>query len=146
MNIQLKFICGLVLIRWDWVTFDVETQLSTEQVKKINIIPNVANKFLEESRQSFLKYIAQKTVVFAKNSDLIFSRIDENFNKAVEAFHAISSELKHSEPEELFCNSELLKSQLLDYSLVEFGSTSIFAKDQIVYNTTPQPSFNKKFN
>ena len=36
-------------------TFDVETQLSTEQVKKIGIIPNVANKFLEESRQSFLK-------------------------------------------------------------------------------------------
>ncbi|MBO6607711.1 transcription-repair coupling factor [Psychroserpens sp.] len=127
-------------------TFDVETQLSTEQVKKINIIPNVANKFLEESRQSFLKYIAQKTVVFAKNSDLLFSRIDENFNKAVEAFHALSSELKHSEPEELFCNSTLLKSQLLDYTLVEFGSSSVFAKENIICHTTPQPSFNKQFN
>lgn len=127
-------------------TFDVETQLSTEQVKKINIIPNVANKFLEESRQSFLKYIAQKTVVFAKNSDLLFSRIDENFNKAVDAFHALSSELKHSEPEELFCNSTLLKSQLLDYTLVEFGTSSVFSKDDIIYNTTPQPSFNKQFN
>lgn len=29
-------------------TFDVETQLSTEKVKKITIVPNVANKFLEE--------------------------------------------------------------------------------------------------
>ena len=34
-------------------TFDVETQLSTEQIKKIGVIPNVANKFLDENRQSF---------------------------------------------------------------------------------------------
>ena len=39
-------------------TFDVETQLSTEKVKKISIIPNVANKFMEEKRESFLKYIS----------------------------------------------------------------------------------------
>ena len=71
-------------------TFDVETQLSTEQVKKINIIPNVANKFLEESRQSFLDYIAQKTVIFSKNADILFSRIDDFYNKAVEAFNNLS--------------------------------------------------------
>ncbi|MCD2258508.1 transcription-repair coupling factor [Psychroserpens luteolus] len=127
-------------------TFDVETQLSTEQIKKIGIIPNVANKFLEESRQSFLKYIAQKTVVFAKNTDLLFSRIDDNFGKAVETFKTLSSELKHSEPEELFCNSDILKRQLLDFSLVEFGTSSLFSTEQIEFNTTPQPSFNKQFN
>jgi len=44
-------------------TFDVETQLSTSQIKKIDIIPNVANKLLQEKRQSFLEYLASKTVV-----------------------------------------------------------------------------------
>ncbi|WP_298901421.1 transcription-repair coupling factor [uncultured Psychroserpens sp.] len=127
-------------------TFDVETQLSTEQIKKIGIIPNVANKFLEESRQSFLKYIAQKTVVFAKNADLLFSRIDDFFGKAEETFKTLSSELKHSEPEELFCNSDLLKRQLLDFSLIEFGTSRLFSEEHIVFNTTPQPSFNKQFN
>jgi len=127
-------------------TFDVETQLSTEHIKKIGIIPNVANKFLEESRQSFLKYIAQKTVVFSKNTNLLFSRIDEFFIKAEETFKALSSEIKHSEPEQLFCNSELLKRQLLDFSLIEFGTDSVFSAEQIVFNTTPQPSFNKQFN
>ncbi|SDR69475.1 transcription-repair coupling factor [Formosa sp. Hel1_31_208] len=127
-------------------TFDVETQLSTEQIKKISIIPNVANKFLEENRQSFLKYIAQKTVVFTKNSDLLFSRIDDNFLKAEEAFKTLSSELKHSEPEELFCNSKLLKQQLLDFSLVEFGTSNLFSKETFQFNTIPQPSFNKQFN
>ncbi|TWO33885.1 transcription-repair coupling factor [Seonamhaeicola sediminis] len=130
-------------------TFDVELQLSVDQIKKINIIPNVANKFLEESRQSFLKYIAQKTVVCLKNADLCFSRIDDFFTKAEEAFKELSSELKHSKPEELFVNSTLLKKQLLDFALIEFGTQSVFKNDGteiIEYNTTPQPSFNKQFN
>ncbi len=129
-------------------TFDVETQLSTEQVKKINIIPNVANKFLEESRQSFLEYIAQKTVVFSKNADILFSRIDDFYGKAVEAFNNLSSDIKHAEPEELFCKASLLKKQLLDFSLVEFGTQSVFSSNEnvIPFNISPQPSFNKQFD
>ncbi|WP_250435626.1 transcription-repair coupling factor [Hanstruepera flava] len=153
-------------------TFDVETQLSTDQIKKISVIPNVANKFLEESRQSFLKYIAQKTVVFTKNADVLFSRIDDFFGKAEEAFKNLSTEIKHAEPNELFCDSKLLKKQLLDFNLVEFGSQSLFCHSEysdsigveesvleeiatsqaprndnvIIFNTTPQPAFNKQFN
>ena len=127
-------------------TFDVETQLSTEQIKKIGVIPNVANKFLDENRQSFLKYIAQKTVIFSKNTDLFFSRIDDVFGKAEDAFKNVSSEIKHASPGELFCSSELLKRQLLEFSLVEFGTSSLFSKEEIEFNTTPQPSFNKQFN
>ncbi|WP_408612151.1 transcription-repair coupling factor [Flavivirga spongiicola] len=134
-------------------TFDVETQLSVEQIKKISIIPNVANKFLEEKRQSFLKYVAQKTVVCLKNADLLFSRIDDFYSKAEEAFKTLSTAIKHAEPNELFCNSTLLKKQLLDFSIFEFGTQPVFchserneASQTIQYNTTPQPSFNKQFN
>jgi len=126
-------------------TFDVETQLSTEQIKKISVIPNVANKFLEESRQSFLKYIAQKTVIFSKNSDLLFSRIDSLFEKASETFKTLSETINHAEPTELFCNSTVLKKQFLDFSLVEFGNTALFNNNLIECHTTPQPAFNKNF-
>ena len=130
-------------------TFDVETQLSVEQIKKINIIPNVENKFLDENRASFLKYIAQKTVVCLKNADLFFSRIDDFYHKAEEAFKTLSTEIKHAEPEELFCNSNLLKKQLLDFSIIEYGTTTFFNKstEQVLeFNTTPQPTFNKQFD
>ncbi|GAA4890551.1 transcription-repair coupling factor [Flaviramulus aquimarinus] len=138
-------------------TFDVETQLSIEQIKKINIIPNVANKLLQESRQSFLKYMAQKTVVCLKNADLLFSRIDDFYAKAEEAFKALSIDIKHAEPQELFCNASLLKKQLLDFSIIEFGTQSVFCHseqsedsfsryNEITFTTTPQPSFNKQFN
>ncbi|GGD18262.1 transcription-repair coupling factor [Hyunsoonleella pacifica] len=132
-------------------TFDVETQLSLEQIKKINIIPNVANKLIEEKRQSFLKYIAQKTVIGLKNADLLFSRIDDFYAKAEEAFKALSEDIKHAEPQELFCNSALLKKQLLDFSIIEFGSSAVMSSTvetshNIEFNTTPQPAFNKQFN
>lgn len=130
-------------------TFDVETQLSVEQIKRINIIPNVENKYLDENRASFLKYIAQKTIVCLKNADLFFSRIDDFYNKAEEAFKTLSKEIKRAEPDELFCNSNLLKKQLLDLSIIEFGSTTLFNKslEQVLkFNTTPQPAFNKQFD
>ncbi|WP_138432733.1 transcription-repair coupling factor [Winogradskyella algicola] len=127
-------------------TFDVETQLSTERIKKVSIIPNVANKQIAEQRESFLKYISNKTVLFAKNPSFIFSKIDEFFEKAEDTFKNLSTEVKHASPEELFCNSELLKRQFLEYILVEFGTSSFFSKENIVFNTKPQPSFNKQFN
>ena len=127
-------------------TFDVETQLSTEQVKKIGIIPNVANKFLEERRQSFLKYIASKTVIFAKQPEVLFTKIDDLYVKASDAFEKLSETINHSEPKELFCDSELLKKQLLEFTIVEFGSNPIFSKQTIAFNTTPQPAFNKQFD
>jgi len=128
-------------------TFDVETQLSNTQIKKIGIIPNVENKFLNESRESFLKYIASKTVVFTKNVEVLFSRIDTFFTKAQDTFKNLSTEVKHAKPEELFCTSTLLKRQLLDYNVVEFGTDAwLKTQDEIVFNTTPQPAFNKQFN
>ncbi|MFD1094361.1 transcription-repair coupling factor [Salegentibacter chungangensis] len=128
-------------------SFDVETQLSTDKVKKISVMPNVENKHLDEIRESFLKYISAKTVVFVKNLDLLGGQIDKLFSKAEEAFKGLSEDVKHSEPKELFCNSELLKKQLLDYSVVEL-STQAFLKSEksIEFNTKPQPAFNKHFD
>ncbi|MGB0981773.1 MAG: transcription-repair coupling factor [Winogradskyella sp.] len=134
-------------------TFDVETQLSTERIKKVNIIPNVANKLIAEQRESFLKYISSKTVVFTKNTSHLFARIDDFYSKAIETFNTLSSEVKHASPDQLFCDSKVLKHQILDYNLVEFGTQSVFnhleenkAPQLIKFNTKPQPAFNKKFN
>ena len=128
-------------------TFDVETQLSTEKVKKISVIPNVANKVVHENRESFLKYISPKTVVFSKNLDLVYDRIDSNFQKAEESFTKLSQEIKHAKPEELFLNSGLLKEQLQEFSLIEIGSSvTEDSQGEIQFNIKPQPSFNKKFD
>ncbi|MHA7055765.1 transcription-repair coupling factor [Aquimarina sp. M1] len=128
-------------------TFDVETQLSTDQIKKISIIPNVENKAMQETRESFLKYITSKTVVFTKDIDLLSARIDKNFEKAKEAFKTLSKDIKHGTPDELFASSELIKKQLLDFTLVEISNRPVTKADySIKFNTKPQPSFNKQFD
>lgn len=126
-------------------TFDVETQLSTEKVNKISVIPNVANKFLEEKRESFLKYIASNTIVFAKNAELLFDRLDDFFGKAEVAFTKLSEDIKHAEPEELFLNSEQFKSQLGQFRWIELSGTNADKEIEVLFRTKPQPSFNKKF-
>ena len=132
-------------------TFDVETQLSTLKVKKITIIPNVENKFLDENRESFLKYISPNTLIFSKNLSLLYDRLDSFFEKAEEAFTKLSNEIKHAKPQELFTNSDLIKHQLADFGLVEIDGSAVNSRDlsaqeNIVFNTKPQPSFNKKFD
>ncbi len=128
-------------------SFDVETQLSSGQIKKIAIIPNVENKAMQENRESFLKYIASKTIIFIKDIDLLSARIDKNFEKAKEAFLTLSQDIKHSKPEELFVTSTLIKKQLLDYTLVEIGQKPYAKSDTILkFDTKPQPSFNKQFD
>ncbi|MCX2680922.1 transcription-repair coupling factor [Galbibacter sp. EGI 63066] len=129
-------------------TFDVETQLSTEKLKKITIIPNVENKLLEEDRESFLKYIASKTVIFSKNRELLLSKIDKLFKKAEETFETLSKDIKHAPPEELFCTGNLIQKQLEGYTSVTIGNDLPQAENDTVisFNTAPQPSFNKHFN
>ena len=126
-------------------TFDVETQLSTDQIKKINIIPNVANKLLEEKRQSFLKYVAQKTVVFTKNINILSNRLDALFEKAAVSFETLSTELKHAKPQELFCDAAMIKKDLLDFNVIEFGNEAFISEEQVTFDISPQPAFNKQF-
>ncbi len=141
-------------------TFDVETQLSTEKLTKISVMPNVEDKTLDEKRESFLKYISSKTVVFTKNLDVLSNRLDKLFRKASEAFKELSTAINHAEPIELFCHGELLKKQLNDFTSVEIlnahhteldskTTQKILknnSKEVVVFNTKPQPSFNKQFD
>ena len=130
-------------------TFDVETQLSTEKLKKVSIMPNVENKTLQEKRESFLKYISSKTIIFSKNIDLMIGNLDKFFQKAEIAFNDLSKEIKHAQPSELFCNGEFIKNQLQEFSLVDFGTNNnkkaLETSQEIEFNTIPQPSFNKQF-
>lgn len=133
-------------------TFDVETQLSTNKLNKISIIPNVENKALTEKRESFLSYISSKTIVFTKNIDFLANRLDSFYKKAEETYAELNSVLNHAKPNELFCNGTIIKQQLQNFSLVEISNSRQSEKvtnenwNKIIpFNTKPQPSFNKNF-
>ena len=136
-------------------TFDVETQLSKEKLKKISIMPNVENKTLQEPfdsaqdkiRESFLSYISPKTVVFYQNVELLSDKLDALFTKAFDAFQKLSTEIKRGKPEELFCNGASIKEQLLQFTSAAINQPEkAQTKCNITYQIKPQPSFNKQFD
>jgi len=130
-------------------TFDVETQLSTNTIKKIQILPNIEHKLLNQTRQSFFEYISSETLIFAKDISNLLESTEKLQQKAREAYDALTSEINYSNPIDLFCTSANFKSQLLDFSVVEFGMNSILATNvsqKVEFQVGPQPSFNKQFN
>jgi len=128
-------------------TFDVETQLSLDVKKKVNIIPNIETKTVEETRESFLKYIASKTVVFIKNETYFLGRINQLFEKAEEIHEELDPIIKRAKPAELFVTSDELETQLENFVRVYLKNTThTKSVASILFNTRPQPSFNKHFN
>lgn len=128
-------------------TFDVATQLSVEKKKKITVIPNVENKLVNEKRESFLEYISPNTVLLLENTEALFYRLDNLFERATDAFSKLSTDIKHATPEELFVNQEAFIKKALDFTIAEIGSKAVFkAKETFEFRTRPQPSFNKQFD
>ena len=128
-------------------SFDVETQLSIEKLKKISIIPNVENQFFDEKRESFLDYIDPKTIVFIQNTELLCAQLDRYFAKAHEEFDKLSKEIKHSKPEEIFINQEQFLKKANHLTVVELGNIPVFKANSVIqFDIKPQPSFNKQFD
>ncbi|WP_341700196.1 transcription-repair coupling factor [Flavobacterium flavipallidum] len=128
-------------------TFDVATQLSIEQQKKITIIPNVENKLFQENRESFLDYISEQTVICIQNTENLLAQLDKQFARAEEAFEKLSKEIKHATPEQLFLDQKAFIKRALDFSIVELNSKAIFkTTKKFEFHIQPQPSFNKQFD
>ena len=126
-------------------TFDIETQLSTQKVKKITIIPNVENKKTEEKRQSFLEYISKTTLIIGKDVNTYADKIDRLFEKAQSTFEGLETETKHTQPGELFCRSDELTTAMAQFQNLQITDVQQQKKESISFKTTPQPSFNKQF-
>ena len=127
-------------------TFDVETQLSKEKLRKASIMSNVENKTLQEKRESFLQYIASNTVIFLKNKDLLIGKLDKLFVRAESAFSELSKELNHAKPIDLFCNGSFIQNQLSDFRVASFETYTTGDRPIINFITKAQPSFNKQFD
>jgi len=133
-------------------TFEVESQLSVEQVKSITIVPNVQSKFLTENNISLLEYIDPATQVWIKDVQFTLDIIQTGYKKATQLWKALSAEDKNQNPEWIdpkfaFTDEKMIADQLHDFSVVEFGKQFFYTPtDSIQFEIRPQPSFNKDFS
>lgn len=126
--------------------FNPEDQLSIQTVKRFNVVPNVSQKLIQESRESFLSYIPEDTKIWIKDYDYAKSKIDKGYEKALYAFEKMDSTVKRLTPAELYLAPIDFEKQIEQHRLVEFGQRfHLQVKDEVVFNQKPQPPFNKNF-
>ncbi|GAB2700246.1 transcription-repair coupling factor [Mucilaginibacter koreensis] len=132
-------------------TFEIESQLSVEQVKSITIVPNVQAKFLTENNISILEYIEGDTQVWIKDVQFMLDVIQDGHKKATQLWKALSADEKNQNPDWIdpkfaFTDEKLIADQLHDFALIEFGKQFFYQDAQTIsFDTRPQPSFNKDF-
>jgi transcription-repair coupling factor (superfamily II helicase) len=128
-------------------TFDPVSQRSIDKLDHITIVPNVQDRALVESRETFLDFIPRYTTLWLYDTGYAADRIEAEFEKAEKAFAALSGTVQHLKPDELFSDRETFLRQLTGFNIVEFGKHTFFTPTfEADFRISPQPSFNKNFD
>ncbi|MCK4360368.1 MAG: transcription-repair coupling factor, partial [Bacteroidales bacterium] len=127
-------------------TFDTVTQLSIDKLKWATIVPDVQNRKIKETRQSFLNYIPKNTSIWIDDINFTVDKINDEYKKIENISSGLDDEIEHLTIDELFEDGRQFLKKLLDFSVIEFGRQFYF-KDSFIlnYDIITQPSFNKNF-
>ena len=130
--------------------FNPESQLSLQSVNQINVIPDVQNKLIQETRESFFNFIRNKSTIWIKDAEYSLECMEDCFNNVEQQFHKILEQSGGIEiilkPEELFETRRTYLNELKKFDVIEFGTKSYFKdSEKMVFPSKSQPSFNKDF-
>jgi transcription-repair coupling factor (superfamily II helicase) len=130
-------------------TFEPGSQLSVDSLKKINVIPNVQSKLMQEERQSFFDFISPETRIWVKDHQLTKDIIQKCFDKAHGSFDSMlkaSGAKVVADPEKLFDSGAGFLAKSSQFVNIEFGSRFVLDDSKhFDFSSSPQPSFNKNF-
>lgn len=133
-------------------TFQVEDQLSVQQVKEFTIVPNIQSKMLAENNISFLDYLDPRTSIWIRDVQFCYDILDQGYERGKDIYKGLSTEERNMNPDYidpsmLFDRSAELNTKLNRYPVIEFGKQFYFNADHsFFFHIRPQPSFNKDFN
>lgn len=132
-------------------SFNPVDQLSIEQLKNITLIPNLQDYNEEYERESILQFLKKQSIIWIEEGHYLEEKINNEYEKAIEVFNRLQSSSKDSNnienPETIFTKGDEIIAQLDNFKTISFGN--FINKDEdtsIVFNTAPQPSFNKNFD
>lgn len=130
--------------------FNPESQLSMHTVNQINIIPDVQNKLIKETRETFFNFIRNTSNIWIKDASYCFEIIDDSFKIVEQHFQEIvdrSGGIQVIEnPESLFETRRGIQNEIKKFKIIEFGTKSYYKDAQkISFQSKSQPSFNKDF-
>ncbi len=124
--------------------FDIVTQVSINKLQRIRIVPNILNTPAETKRQCILDFFRENSLVGFDNATFVFESISRLWYQTSDD---VDSFTESSKAELDFTTSETFKKAVSRHKTLDYGPTPYFADDgKWVFNTSPQPIFNKKFD
>lgn len=131
-------------------TFDIESQLSIETVKTIQVVPDLAHGITQTNRQSLINFLPKESAILLSKQENIKVSLDKLYEKVEEIYeknHADSQTIKRTSPEGLYITSDAFLDQLAKHNQIHINpSAESKYTHRITHKTKPQPSFNKRFD
>ena len=127
--------------------FDPVSQLTVNAMAKATIVPNLRGGMMQESHESFLEFMPEKTVVWMQDVRGCSAHLDEEVERARVQFSKLTGETKRLTPEELYTTAKDLDRLLEAFCVVEFGREQVFVQgERIGFKMQTQPAFAKNFD
>lgn len=125
-------------------SFDPNTQLSVDAKQAISIIPNIQNKLIMSSTDSFLRFFGDETILFIKDQNNVKNVIIDYFRRAEAEYnkHKGTSIVALSNPEERFETWQNFETESKRFRKVFVGENS---KENSLKNRQVDASFEKTF-
>ncbi len=121
-------------------SFDIDNQISKDQLDRIVIIPNIQEGLEDEKRENFLDFIPKKSSLFLNDLRLAIEIIESIFKQTHE-----NDELDENFKDR-FSNGDDFLSTAKTFTCIETNSKPFFQTEtELTSNTSPQPIFNKNF-
>ncbi len=138
-------------------TFEVETQLSLQKRKQVEIVPELAQAD-HEQLTSFLHLLPEETLIVTKDlhyvADCIGKIFDEGFSKSAqtEQMEGKSEVEQEAIRQQMLAETKLIGrgkflTDALGFRRIETGSSPTHTAEAVITcETTPQPLFHKNFD
>lgn len=138
-------------------TFEVETQLSLQKRKQVEIVPELAQAD-HEQLTSFLHLLPEETLIVTKDLHYVADRIgkifDEGFSKSAqtEQMEGKSEVEQEAIRQQMLAETKLIGrgkflTDALGFRRIETGSSPTHTAEAVITcETTPQPIFHKNFD
>ena len=124
--------------------FDIEKQLSINEIDEINILPNVTSKSNKET-VSIFNFLPQDTIICWANMTFAIERINDIYDDTLIKQH---SEKNVADVLNLLINGNIAKEQIVDFRHITLKNTSLLNSQPSVlnFNQSAQPPYHKNFD
>jgi transcription-repair coupling factor (superfamily II helicase) len=121
-------------------SFDIESQLSKQQLENVSIVPNVFLDNGSQIKQSIFRFATDKPIIWSNDLNYVAEKLDEIYHSLLKA-KSEQTEVSR----QLYLKEEFIK-ELKILRTIEFGNLAPSSAIPVIeFNSRPQPNFRKNF-